>query len=167
MRGLQFSISSSTGFSYDHLLKCGNSVHAFLFNILNLRELRRVNSYMNLEFLIPFIILCICFSWSACAKGKSEQNYDYVLFYDTPLFSLLQIAIIISIIIGIIIAGINSGFLIGLAYLGVALGAFFINQLIIAHILIGVFSYQGLGAILPILCGILSAIWMFVKAGTF
>ena len=25
-----FTITSSTGFSYDHLLKCGNSVHAFL-----------------------------------------------------------------------------------------------------------------------------------------
>lgn len=122
---------------------------------------------MNTGFLIPFIALCICFSWSACAKGKSEQNYDYVLFYDTPLFTYMQLTIVICIIIGIIIAGINSGFLIGLAYLGIALGAIFLNQLILAHILIAIFSYQGIGAIIHIICGIISAIWMFVMAGSF
>lgn len=122
---------------------------------------------MNPDFLIPFIALCICFSWSACAKGKCEQNYDSVLFYDTPLFMILQLVIVACIIIGIIIAGVNAGFLTGLAYLGVAIGVVLLNQLIFAHILIGIFSYQGIGAILPILCGIISAIWMFIKAGSF
>lgn len=79
----------------------------------------------------------------------------------------MQLAIVICIIIGIIIAGINSGFLIGLAYLGIALGAIFLNQLILAHILIAIFSYQGIGAIIHIICGIISAIWMFVMAGSF
>lgn len=122
---------------------------------------------MNPDFLIPFIALCICFSWSACAKGKCEQNYDSVAIYDTPLFTYMQLAIVICIIIGIIIAGVNSGFLVGLAYLGIALGAFFLNQLILAPILIGIFSYQGLGAIIHIICGAISAVWMFLKAGSF
>lgn len=122
---------------------------------------------MNESFLMPFLALCISFSWSACAKGLSDKNFDYIAFYDTPIFVFIQMALLVCIIIGVIIAGVNLGFLIGLAYLGSAIGVIVLNQLVFAHLLLAIFSYEGIGAVVPIISGIISAIWMFCNTGTF
>lgn len=121
---------------------------------------------MSLEFLIPFICLCVSFSWSACAKKTCEKNYDYVYLYNTGLWNILQFLLMLSIIAGVIIVWINLGFLMALAYFGIAVGSIIINQIVLAYILIAIFSYQGIGAIAPTICGIASAIWMFIKSGS-
>ena len=122
---------------------------------------------MNTVFLIPFLCLCVCFAWSASAKASCDMSYDFVEFYNTPLFSFLQFALVICILIGVVIAGVNSGFLMGLAFLGIAIGTVLITMFILAHLLLAIFSNQGIGAILHIVCGIVSAIWMFAQSGSF
>ncbi|MDE5810845.1 MAG: hypothetical protein K2H61_00885 [Muribaculaceae bacterium] len=122
---------------------------------------------MNPEFLIPFICLCISASWMFCVKKAAECAYEDVSLYYTPLWSFIILIFYLSIIIGIVIAGINAGFLIALAYIGVLIVTSFINQLIVAYITISIFGFQGLGAIAPVTAGIVSAIWMFSKSGTF
>lgn len=122
---------------------------------------------MNPDFLIPFICLCVCLSWSICAKIQCDHNYDMVMFYESPLFLFIQVALAICIIIGVIIAWVNAGFLIALAYLGIAIGTIVLNMVTLAHLLISIFTYQGIGALLPLLGGVASAIWMFIQAGTF
>lgn len=122
---------------------------------------------MNPDFLIPFICLCVCLSWSICAKIQCDHKYDMVMFYETPLFLFLQFALAICIIIGVIIAWVNAGFLIALAYLGIAIGTIVINMVTLAHVLISIFTYQGIGALLPLFGGFASAIWMFIQAGSF
>jgi hypothetical protein len=119
---------------------------------------------MDIDFLIPFICLCVTFSWASCAKGLCEKNYDSVLFYDTPIWKLSQMGMILSIIIGIIIAGINSGFLIALAYLGIAIGTVIVNQLTLIYLRMWIFGYQGLGAVMPIIAWIASFIWLLCNA---
>lgn len=95
------------------------------------------------------------------------MNYDYIPVYHTPLYTFLQFALAICILVGIIIAGVNLGFLMGLAYFGITIGTVLLSLFIIVRLLIAAFSNQGLGAVLPVLCGIASAIWMFVNMGTF
>ena len=117
---------------------------------------------METEFLTSFICLCISFSWGACAKGLSEKRYDFIPFYDTALYNILQFTLLISIIVGIIIAWINGGFLIALSYVGITIVSNIITQIILIHILIGIFGHSGIGAIAPIACGLISAITMYI-----
>ena len=121
---------------------------------------------MNSDFLIPFICLCVCISWGSCVKGLSERRHDYIPFYDTTFCSIITAIFIICIFIGVIIVGINAGFLIALAYIGVFIASFLINQLVIIHIILAIFGYSGIGALAPYICGIASAIWMFSQSGS-
>lgn len=122
---------------------------------------------MNISFLIPYICLSLCFQWAAVAKVVAKQSYDYIPFYETPLCDIINIVLFICLLIGDIIVWINAGFLIGLAYIGVYLVLTFVNQYVISPILIGLFGYSGIGAILPYIGGVASAIWMFIMSGTF
>lgn len=122
---------------------------------------------MNPDFLIPFICLCTCFSWASCAKGLSEKRRDYIPFYDTPVYTFINVLMILCILIGVIIAGVNAGFLVALAYIGLCIAALLVNQIILIHILLAIFSYQGIGALAPCICGIASAVWMFVQSSSF
>ena len=123
---------------------------------------------MNTEFLIPFIALLLSYSWTICSKALSERNYDDVPFYDTTLFNAILGIIVLCIVAGIIISWVNAGFLIFLAYLGIAVATIFVAQFTISPILISVFGYQGItGTVLPIICAIASAIWMLCQTGSF
>lgn len=117
-------------------------------------------------FLIPFIWLCLSFSWSVCAKTACERNHDFVLFYDSPLWSMVQFLTILSILVAIIIVIVKVSFLSALCYLGIAIGCIFLGQFTTSIILVGIFSYSGLGSVLPLLSCIGTAIWMFIKTGT-
>lgn len=117
---------------------------------------------MEAEFLTSFICLCISFSWGACAKELCEKRYDFILFYETTLYSILQFTLLISIIVGIIIAWINGGFIIALSYIGITVVTNIISQIILVPILIYIYGYSGIGAIAPIACGLISAITMYI-----
>ena len=123
---------------------------------------------MNTEFLIPFIALLVCFGWISSANTQCERNYDYVHFYNTGLFQMVILAIAACVVAGLIISWVNAGFLFFLAYFGIAIATIFISRFTTSPILVSIFGYQGItGIILPILCAIASAIWMFCKAGSF
>lgn len=123
---------------------------------------------MNVEFLIPFIALLLSFSWISCSKAISERNLDFIPLYDTGFFNMMLGIIVLCVLIGLIISWVNAGFLVFLAYLGITVAVLLVAQYTVTPILISIFGYQGLGgAILPLLCAIASAIWMFCKAGSF
>lgn len=115
----------------------------------------------NIDFVIPFICLCLSFSWTACTKMACKRNYDDVVILDSPVWSYTQLLTILSIVIAIIIVLVKVGFLASLCYLGIALGCVFIGQFTTSVILVAIFGYQFLGAILPLLSCIGTAIWMF------
>lgn len=122
---------------------------------------------MNPDFLIPFILLCISLSWLNSAKSASEGEFDSVYFFQTGFFYILMLLLALCILAGIIIAWVNAGFLIALAYFGIAIGSFLVSSATVNIILIAIFGYSGLGAIAPLLASIASAIYMFTKVGTF
>ena len=122
---------------------------------------------MNISFLIPFICLCLCIQWAAVAKLVAKQRCDDIPFYETPLCDIINIVLFVCLLIGDIIVWINAGFLICLAYIGVCVALAFISQFALAPILLSLFGYSGIGAILPYIGGVASAIWMFIMSGTF
>ena len=102
----------------------------------------------------------------ACVKTACERNYDYIEIYDTGLWHFIQLATILCLLIAIIIIIFKVGFLSALCYLGIGIGTIFIGQFTVTLILVSIFGYQYLGAIMPALSAIASAIWMFTQIGS-
>ena len=102
-----------------------------------------------------------------CAKAASQRDHEFIPFYYLSIYNILFLLTIVCILVGLIICWINAGFLIFLAYLGIAVGIIFIGQFTIMHILIAIFGYGGIGALMPPLLSIISAIWMFTQVGSF
>ena len=114
------------------------------------------------RYLIAVICFTICAGWPLSAKIICEKNYDYVGIYETRLFAMFPAVSIISFCVSLIINWVNVSFLSSLCYLGISVGTGLINGLIISKILVGVFGYDRLGVILPILANIASIVWLFI-----
>lgn len=116
---------------------------------------------LELSFLIPFICVCLSFSWMACAKAACNRNYDSVAIVDSPIWPFIQTLTIICLMIALVIVIIKAGFLAFLCYLGIALGCILLGQFTVTLILVLIFGYEGLGALFPPISCIGTIIWMF------
>ena len=123
---------------------------------------------MNSEFLVPFLALLLSISWLLYAKAACESNYESVVFFDTVLFNMITSILLLCAVAGLIISWIAGGFMVFLAYLGIAIAAIYIARFTTSRILVAIFGYAGIGGcILPPLCAIASAVWMFSNISTF
>ncbi|MBO7572523.1 MAG: hypothetical protein J6T48_10285 [Bacteroidales bacterium] len=114
------------------------------------------------KYLIAVICFTICAGWPISAKTICEKNYDYVGIYETRLFAMFPTISIIAFLVSLIINWVNVGFLSSLCYLGISVGVGLVNGFIISPLLVMIFRYEGLGAIIPILANIASIVWLFI-----
>ena len=114
-------------------------------------------------FLLPFLSLCISLSWMATAKTVCERKSDFVVIYHTILWQIIQSALMLCVIAAIIIIIFKVSLLAALCYLGIGFGTIFVSQFTVSLILVLIFGYEYIGAILPPLCAIASAVWMFLQ----
>lgn len=110
-----------------------------------------------------FICTTISAGWAIKAKATCEQNYDFVGLYQTWFYNLITPIMLISQLVALIINWVNASFLSSLAYFGIIVGTGFINGYLIAPILVKVFGFEGIGALLPVICCIASLIFLFVS----
>lgn len=113
------------------------------------------------SYLTALICVIISGGWMIKSKAICAQNYDSVGIYDTPIHTFFVIASLICLFISLIINWANVSFLSTLCYIGITIGVGFLNGLVVSPILIRIFGYSGIGAILPIIASIASIIWMF------
>lgn len=111
---------------------------------------------------IPFIALVVSSTWLYRAEDICNRRYEDVPFYDTTFFTVIKAATLIILLVALISAWVVAGFGPGFIFLGI-LVAGIIAQFIYAPILIAIFGVGGIGAILPTLCVIASAIWFFAS----
>lgn len=121
---------------------------------------------MDISFLTPFLGVFICLVWGSTLKMFSEENCDYVPYYNSGVYYLFQIILGILLIVGLIIVWVNGGFITFLQYLGILLALSILMIVrIVVNILLSIFGYSGIIAIVPALLGIISSIIMFINAG--
>ena len=116
---------------------------------------------IDTSYLIALIFVIISGGWMIKSKAVCAQNYDSVGIYDTPVHTFFVAASLICLLISLIINWANVSFLSTLCYVGITIGVGLINGLIVSPLLIKIFGYSGIGAILPIIASIASIIWMF------
>ncbi len=85
------------------------------------------------------------------------------MFYESFLYFLIRIVSALCILSGIIIVIIYSGFVSSLVYIGSVIGSYVLTRCFIAPILLGVFTYHDLGAILPSISSLGFAAYMFTQ----
>ena len=85
------------------------------------------------------------------------------MFYESLLYFLIRIGAALCILSGIIIVIFYSGFVPALIYMGSVIGAFVLTRCLIAPILLEVFTYHDLGAILPSISSLGFAAYMFTQ----
>ncbi len=111
---------------------------------------------MNEYFLLGIILTTITSGWVIGTKAVCQRNYDYVEFY--ALFPILSI---VSSIVALVIYWINNGFQSFMIATVVLIITGKINGILITPVLIKIFGYGRIGAILPIISCIISFVFLF------
>ena len=114
-------------------------------------------------YLIALLIQVVGCGWAISAKAYCENNRDPVVFFDTMLYGVFTSIIpILALMVSLIINWVNVSFLSTLCYLGIVVGAGFVNGLLVAPTLNRIFGYSGIGALLPFIASIASTVYLFI-----
>ena len=117
---------------------------------------------MNTEILFAIAGVLLVFGWINAAKYLRQNEGDWIMLDESPLFPILNTILILVLLFSLIVVWVNMGFVVFLKTLGVTVGGVFVG-LFAGFILSRILGKEGFAIIVQIIAAIASVVYLLIK----